>query len=515
LLAYVILMPEKMTLTRKSAETKLQEQPGRAKIAPILLALFIILYVGVIMGLHWLRQERFMNGFDLAFYEQAAWNTAHGRFLEVSGTDFSRSLLGTDVLLVVALMTPLYMLVQSPFTLLFQETLIVGLGAIPVYWLARDRLKNRGIGLIFALTYLLLLGVQNGNLYELRFRPMAMSFLLFAFYYYEKGRFWPFLAFAILALTCRPENGMVLIMLALYGFIQGRPKMFGWRFVVGPLVLGGVWFALATLVIIPGLSTGGIALSENFAGGSPFAALLEFFTNPAGFFSDNSLAGKLFYIPLLLLPLLFLPLGSPIVLLMALPMLALNFLSNRPIQWNAYDYHYQGSIIPWLLTATIFTLEKWQAKPPFFLRRIKGKILLPSAVLAATIGVYLIFNIVLSLGAIKIPEDIVRTDNGIAKILTRKEQPRWEAGHELLKLIPEDAPLAITNLWASQVKPRQGLWLFRNKTLYSVHPTRDAQYIFADMRSADDKPLVDDLPKAEWEVLAQKQDYILLKRTGS
>jgi hypothetical protein len=207
-----------------------------------------------------------------------------------------------------------------------------------------------------------------------------------------------------------------------------------------------------------------------------------------------------------------LPLGSPIVLLMALPMLALNFLSKRPIQWNAYDYHYQGSIIPWLLAATIFTIEKWQVQPPFFLRRIRVGLFLPGAVLATTVGVYLIFNVALSLGSVKIFDEIVRTDNGIAKILTRKEQPRWEAGRELIKLIPEDAPLAITNLWASQVKPRQGLWLFRNKTLYSVHPTLEAQYIFADLRSADDKPLVDELPKAEWEVLAQKQDYILLKK---
>ncbi|MEI6043448.1 MAG: DUF2079 domain-containing protein [Chloroflexota bacterium] len=505
-----------MTLTKISAKLNLQNQPGqRFNVVPILLALLIILYVGAIMGLHWLRQERFMNGFDLAFYEQAAWNTGHGRFLEVSGTDFSHSLLGTDVILIVALMTPLYMLVQSPLTLLFQETLVVALGAIPVYWLARDRLGNRVAGLLFALTYLLLLGVQNGNLYELRFRPMAMSFLLFAFYYYERGRFWPFLAFATLALTCRPENGLVLIMLALYGFIKGRPKIFGWHFVIGPLILGAVWFTLATLVIIPGLSTGSIALSENFAGGSPQAALIQLFTNPVEFFSDNSLLGKLCYLPLLLLPLLFLPLGSPTVLLMALPLLAINLLSKRPMQWNAYDYHYQGSIIPWLLAATIFTLEKWQTKPLRFLRRIKSNLFLPGAVLAATVAIYLLFNLIFSLSSLKLPDDIARTDNGIAKILTRKEQPRWEAGKELLKLIPPDAPLAITNLWSSQVKPRQGLWLFRNKTLYSVHPTLTAQYIFADLRSADDKPLIDELPPAEWEVLDQKQDYILLKKKKS
>ena len=103
----------------------------------------------------------------------------------------------------------------------------------------------------------------------------------------------------------------------------------------------------------------------------------------------------------------------------------------------------------------------------------------------------------------------------MAKILSRSVQPRWEAGKELLKLIPDDAPLAITNLWASHVPPRQGLWLFREKSLYSLHPTREAQYIFADLRAEDDKKLFDSLSLTEWQVLAEKQSYIVLKRINS
>ena len=505
-----------MTLSNITPEAKtkpyVSAQAARPNFVPLLLTSLIVLYIGAIMALHWLRYERFMNGFDLAFYQQAAWNTGQGRFFAVSATDFSQSLLGTDVLLIFGLMSPLYLLVPSPFTLLFQETLVVGLGAIPVYWLARDHLHSRTAGLTLALVYLLLPGVQNGNLYELRERPLAMSFLLFAFYYYQRGRFWPFIVFSLLALSCRPENGLVLVMLALYGFIGQQHKTQGWRFVAGPFLLGAGWFALATLLIIPSASTGSIALAENFAGGSPFAAGLVLFTNPAEFFPGNALVGKFLYFPFLLLPLLFLPLGRPGVLLMALPSLALNLLSVRPIQWNAYDYHYQGSIIPWLLIATIFSLEKWPTEllKPLRLPWFKLKKAGPGLVLGMTLLVYLVFNI----GGLSIP-DTVRTDNGVAKILSRSVQPRWEAGKELLKLIPDDAPLAITNLWASHVPPRQGLWLFREKSLYSLHPTREAQYIFADLRAEDDKKLLDSLSLTEWQVLAEKQSYIVLKRINS
>jgi uncharacterized membrane protein len=142
-------------------------------------------YVVAISFLHAVRIAHFMNGFDLAFYQQAIWNTGQGRFLEVSATDFSHSLLGTDVILIYAFMAPFYLLFPSVITLLVIETMVVAAGALPVYWLARDRLANPWAGLVFGMVYLLLPAVQNGNLYELRERPMAGAFLLFAFYFWQ------------------------------------------------------------------------------------------------------------------------------------------------------------------------------------------------------------------------------------------------------------------------------------------------------------------------------------------
>jgi uncharacterized membrane protein len=174
-----------------------------------------------------------MDGFDLAFYQQAIWNTTQGRFLQVSATDFSPSLLGTDCLFVYTLMAPFYALLPSSLTLLIVETVVVALGALPVYWLAHEKLKMAWGGLAFAMIYLLLPAVQDGNLYELRERPMAGSFLLFAFYFWYKGRLPYFIGAACLALACRPENGLVLIMLSGYGWLEKKHTLprFGWRYI--------------------------------------------------------------------------------------------------------------------------------------------------------------------------------------------------------------------------------------------------------------------------------------------
>ncbi|MEI7556593.1 DUF2079 domain-containing protein [Candidatus Chlorohelix sp.] len=467
-----------------------------------LLLLLMATYVTVIMCLLAFRLNHYLDGFDLAFYQQATWNTLNGRFLEVSGTDFSRSLLGTDVLLIYALLAPFYALWQSPLMLLLVETVVVALGALPVFWLACERLQSQWAGLGMALLYLMLLSVQNGNLYELRERPFAMSFLLFAFYYYEKNRFWQFMVFSVLALMCRPENGLVLLMLALYGWLKHRQQEKSWRYIVSPALLGAIWFGVAVYLIIPANAAAGtIALGENFPGGSPQSALFSAITDPAKglpalFPTDKVLTDKLLYIPCLLLPFLFLPLGSSTHLLMALPALALNLLSIRPTQWNAFDYHYQGSIVPWLIAATIFTLEKIKCNPR-----------LTSLLKEKTVPLLLAIALLVTLAV------NVAGPNKFKQLV--KEQPQWADGKALLAQIPTDAPLAITNTWASLVPPRQGLWLFKRMTLYSMHPEKDAQYIFAWKRGDGGKEM--DLVKEvladpAWKIQAEQGEFLLLKR---
>ena len=493
----------------------------------IILTCLIVGYIGAMMVLHVVNFNRFRYGFDLSFYEQSVWNTVHGRFLQVSATDFSSSLLGTDAILILALIAPFYAVVPSPFTMLFLETLVVGLGALPIFWLARERLKNPWAGLLLAAAYLWLLPVQNANLYEWRERPMAMGFWLWAFYFYQRGRFKTFGVFALLVLCCRPENGLVLAMLALYGFWQGYHRKWGWRFVLGPLVLGLVWFGVVVTLVIPLSSTGhSFALAENYGGlgQSPGDILKNLVTQPFHslqivFPSASVTFDKLIYIPLLLLPFAFLPLGSPSLLLMTLPPLLLNILSVRETQTNPYDYHYQGSVIPWLVFATIFTIEKLAN---FVLTKTKNRrgrfklsqltVGLSGLVLAFTLIVYL-------LGLYLTPANNpfkVAGNNPFKKTFASSLRSDLALGEALLKEIPPDAPLAISNLWADHVPMRPGLWLLGIRNLYSTHPTLNAQYVFVDQKQSttpDDAALINTLLHSpDWQTIDAQGAYILLKR---
>lgn len=471
----------------------------------------ILIYIVGISWLHSLRIEKFMNGFDLAFYQQAIWNTTQGRFLEVSATEFSRSLFGTDFILIYLLFVPFYALLPSTLTLVLLETVVIAVGALPVYWLARTHLGERA-ALGFGLLYLLLPAVQNGNLYELRERQMVVSFLLFAFYFWSKGRLWPFAIAAALALACRPENGFVLIMLGVYGWLEKRHKT-DRRLVWLPIVLGAVWFGVA-LLVIRSAAGGNFALGSTFAGGSPLNAVTTLFLDPLKGFSQlfptsEVLIGKLLYLPLLLLPFGFLPLINPRPLLMALPPIGLNFLASqqREIQWNPFDYHYQASVIPWCFVAAIFAAaqlgKKWAA-PRFGLFLTGG-----------LVSLTLLLNIGLNLYTPKL-EGFPPIKNGWARIIQAKPNNRAAEGRILLQTVPPTAPLAVTNLWAAQVPVRRELYFFIERPLYSMNPTANAQYVFADLRNSENATLVSKLQQSrQWCEIGQRAEYILLKKCTS
>ena len=71
------------------------------------------------------------------------------------------------------LLAPIYWLWQQPETILILQTVILALGALPVFWLARDRLGSHLAGVAFAAVYLLFPGLEAANMWE--FHAVALA----------------------------------------------------------------------------------------------------------------------------------------------------------------------------------------------------------------------------------------------------------------------------------------------------------------------------------------------------
>ena len=83
----------------------------------------------------------FTGHFDLACFDQAIWNTIHGRILDT--TIFDYNFLGEHMSPILIILVPFYLIWQDPRMLLILQSLFLGITAIPIYLIVRKGTKKR------------------------------------------------------------------------------------------------------------------------------------------------------------------------------------------------------------------------------------------------------------------------------------------------------------------------------------------------------------------------------------
>ena len=173
------------------------------KFAHHLLWVFILVYILIFGYLSFLKYQSFSYfDWDLASDAIVLWNSVHGKFLYYPF--LGQSIFGAHLYLITLLILPIYVIFQNPLTLLFLQSMFLGLAAFPLYLLARIKL-NKAFSLSLVLAYLLYPPLGYINLFESHFEIYEIFFLFFALYYFEKERFRNFLAFILLTLLCGYE----------------------------------------------------------------------------------------------------------------------------------------------------------------------------------------------------------------------------------------------------------------------------------------------------------------------
>jgi uncharacterized membrane protein len=119
---------------------------------------------------------------DLGVMDQALWNTLKGRFLMADHTridDNFRCYLTNHFRPILLLFLPFYIFFPDPKTLLFLQSVSIALGAIPLYLLAKEKLKNELSCIFLICSYLLYPYIGNANLFEFHPNSLIPCFLLF------------------------------------------------------------------------------------------------------------------------------------------------------------------------------------------------------------------------------------------------------------------------------------------------------------------------------------------------
>jgi len=330
--------------------------------ARTVLAAGMAAYAAGFAALSVLRHTAFVTGrFDLGNMVQAVWSTAHGdplRMTDLHGDQISRLAAHVDPILV--LFAPLWWIWPSPNMLLVVQAVAIALGALPVFWLGRKHLGSARAALGFALAYLLY--PATGWLALNEFHPVALAtpLLLFAFWYLDEDRLLPFAVFALAACACKEEIPLVVAGFGIWYALARRH----WAAGAAIAVACAAWSAIAIGIVIPHYNAG--AESDFYGrysevGGSAGGIVKTAFTHPGRLIEAAFSSRDLHYLWQLVAPLAGLCLLSPIILVAAVPELAINLLSATTTQTSIH-FHYTAGLIAPLIIAAVFGAARFQRR---------------------------------------------------------------------------------------------------------------------------------------------------------
>lgn len=327
---------------------------------PLTLLILILVWILVMATFAIARHQRFNStAYDLAIYSQVIDNTANGRFF-ASSIEFNHNFLADHVQPILLLLVPFYYVWADARILLIIQAVVLGLAALPVYALAQRKLAHPRLALLFALIYLLYPTIGFINRYDFHPIIFAIPFLLLAYQAVERGDMRWATLWAFMATISNDEIGLTVCVLGLYAAVV-RKRWF-WGGTVALVALA--WALVAQLVIIPSFRPEGVvddALRRYFWLGPDAASQVRTLLTQPGMVWQHLVTDPLRqqFVLRLLLPVGYLALLSPVTLLIGLPALGYNLLSDVPSQHSLY-FHYMAPFIPFAVIAAMEGVKRVQ-----------------------------------------------------------------------------------------------------------------------------------------------------------
>lgn len=330
----------------------------------LVLSILIFLFIGFFSYLHLIRHDSLHSDYyDLGIMDQTVYNTFKGRILELTNPEginnFKRMAIHNDIIL--AFLAPFYFIFSGAQTLVVIQTIVVALGAIPVYLLGKMILKSKPLSLTFAFAYLMYAPLQRAGNFDFHAVLLAVTFLLFMFYFFLRKKYWVTFIFFVLSIISKEQisltTGFFAAIMAISAYKKNDRKQLFFSVLI--FAISVVWFTASIWLIAPYFRGGQhFALSRyKTLGVGPTEIIKNFLLKPGTYFNFifNSVNSN--YLFLLLSPLAFVSLFSPIYLLMALPEFMINFLSSHS-QMRGIDNHYAAIIIPFVFISAIFGVNE-------------------------------------------------------------------------------------------------------------------------------------------------------------
>lgn len=325
----------------------------------LLLAVLTIVFVGYFIYVPFLRHNNYFSlRLDLGNMDQTVWNVIHGNGFTLTdpmGTiQESRLAVHADFLLIF--LAPLYLIWSDPRMLIIIQTIVLAIGIIPLYLIARKVLGNYYIAFLFAVGYLLYPTIQLNTLHDFHATSITTTLLLFSYWFYlTENPIW-FLITAVFAAFGKEQFWIVASILGILWIFKPKYRIFGIFVSVLSSFICYVLFWKIIPAVTPAKQYWALTYLSEY-GGSINEILKNIVKQPLQMIGSVIAPDRLYYYYQLLIPTAFLSLFSPLTLVFALPNLGINVLSNNPMM-RQIDYQYTSGITPWIFISSIYGYSK-------------------------------------------------------------------------------------------------------------------------------------------------------------
>lgn len=436
-------------------EKVLSKKLWKLEVAEYIVLLMILVYVAVFSQFTIMRHYSFRsNAWDLGILVQSVASATKGELFTNNVELYyspTGSYFGIHFCPILFTLVPLFSLAPQIETIFVMQSLILALGSVPTYLIAKHCLNSRLAALFISASFLLNPSMQGINWYDFTPQVFFPLFILSTTYFLKKRKPLMFLFFTVLTLMTLEQASYFFIIYLFYVAWELRADI---KNILSPkrtLISFLPLIALAA-VIIWVMLVSNIKYSLNPNPPEELLAignyeLLEIdsiselpakaFTNPDLFLKAIrfNFPNKLLYVLLNFAPSGFVSLMAPVAVLPSLLWLFLSVLSNWPPYYQV-GFQYLAFTVPFIVIATIEGVQNLRG---FVDAQRVNKFLFRLPLLLLMLG--LIFSLIASpLSPIHKPRDFAYfRDYGVSAPSSLDKQLA-----ETLKMIPDDASVITT-----------------------------------------------------------------------
>jgi uncharacterized membrane protein len=397
-----------------------------------------ILYVVVFFTLSVLKHDSLhTRAFDLAKFDQAAWNTLHGRFL--FSTLDNQSILANHFSPLMAVLSPLFLIWNDVRMMFLAQVVGLALAGLLLSRIVRSRFPE--LAPWFLLLFYLNPALHDITLIEVRRVTLAVPLLALAIYglHFHKRK-WLVVGLG-LSLLCKENIAIFVFMVGFFLTVFERDRKWG----ASLMAVGAAWAVVVAVWVIPSFVQSADANSTLYPQLSIFciegSSYREIAANILA--HPQVLLGRVFdRTGMLALFRVFLPVGfvlpflAPTWLLLVLPEMAYMLMSCGEGMHSLHEW-YMASVLPGLFAAVAVALTRFSKRTAHWVM---------AGLLVAAVAGYVAFS----------PAPLGGQYS--AELYQVNEHARLAA--QIMESIPADARVAAQDPYVPHLSHRQYIYLF-------------------------------------------------------